>query len=184
MHKDGSRRAIWPDSPPLVTSISESGKVSAYTWVRRTHIRSDLSEITRNPATTLYHIRYEPCSDKAALPYSNVVDGYFWRANEMPFGVYGNVIKDGIAYLFGQANGMTAVARVLVGSIEVKSQYEYWVNGEWTRSKPSINDRSIDIPNANAGGQGTYYYSEPWQSFVWIGGSIFPGAEYVHHYCT
>lgn len=35
----------------------------------------------------------------------------------------------------------------------------------------------IEIPHANAGGQGTYYFSHHWNSFVWIGGDIFPGAE-------
>lgn len=34
---DGSRYAIWPDSPPLVTSTN-GNVVTAYTWIRKAHI--------------------------------------------------------------------------------------------------------------------------------------------------
>ncbi|KIW04285.1 uncharacterized protein PV09_04582 [Verruconis gallopava] len=177
MQKDGTRRALWPDSPPMVTSTSDNGRVTAYSWIKKTHIRPDLSTVTQHPATTLYRITYAASENRDALPYAKLVDASFWNQDEIAYGAYGNVVKDGIAYLFGQINGMTALARVLVDRVERKSMYEYWVGGEWTKTKPNINDRSIDIPNANAGGQGTYYFSEPWDSFVWIGGSIFPGAD-------
>lgn len=38
---DGSRYAIWPDSPPLVTS-SINNIVTAYTWIRKAHIKPEV----------------------------------------------------------------------------------------------------------------------------------------------
>lgn len=176
VHKDGSRRAMWPDAPPLVTSTSESGRTIAYAWVQKTHVRQDGSTITQAPSTTLY--RLSSSDDRNAPPRCTVLDGNFWKENDIPYGTYGSVLKDGIAYLFAQVgNNVVAVARVLCDYIERKSSYEYWVDGDWTKRKPSIDDRTIDIGNASAGGQGTFYWSDAWQCFVWIGGSTSPGAH-------
>lgn len=177
MREDGSRRAIWPDSPPLIAATAEDGVITAYTWVRNAHIGPDLSVITKQPATTLYRIIYNPACSKTVLPSVIVVDPTFWKDNEIPYGAYGHVAIDGIAYLYGQAEGRTALARVPLPLIEQRSAYEFWVGGKWTRTQPGISDPRTDVPNANAGGQGTYYYSKPWQCYVWIGGSIFPGAD-------
>jgi hypothetical protein len=67
---------------------------------------------------------------------------------------------------------------VAADRIEDHSQYEYFVDGAWTKARPSIGQKGISIENASAGGQGTYYYSEHWSSFVWIGGNSIPGANF------
>ena len=178
IRKDGSRRAMWPNTSPLVVSSSENGRIIAYAWVQKAHIARDGSIATQNPATTLYKLTHVSPGDENALPRANVVDGNFWSENEIPYGTYGSVLKDGIAYLFAQVgNNVIAVARVLCDYIERKSCYEYWVDGDWTKTRPSINDRTIDVGNAGAGGQGTFYWSDAWECFVWIGGSATPGAH-------
>jgi hypothetical protein len=46
--------------------------------------------------------------------------------------------------------------------------YQDMVNGSWTTTRPSINDTAADL-KATAGGQGTFYFSQPMDSYVWIG---------------
>lgn len=115
--------------------------------------------------------------DSDVLPQVTTVDENFWAEDEIAFGNYGNVVHHGIAYLYGQANGSTALAKVSATQVENKSAYQYYVSGAWTTQMPLIGAAGIDITNANAGGQGTYYYSKPWQSYVWIGGTNAPGAS-------
>ncbi|KAI0456039.1 hypothetical protein F5B21DRAFT_523035 [Xylaria acuta] len=155
---DGSRYAIWPDLPPLVASTANN-VVTAF------------STNDPDPATSLYKLTYDlGTSDANALPKVTLVNEDFWTYGSIPFGNYGNVIKDGTAYLFGRpSNGVLSLAKVPVGSIEDRSQYQYWVNGAWTSSMPRINDANIEIPNGSAGGQGTYYFSTNWNKWVWIG---------------
>ncbi|KAI8955280.1 hypothetical protein F4801DRAFT_602871 [Xylaria longipes] len=157
---DGTRYAIWPDSPPLVASTTNN-IATAYTF----------STKDPDPATSLYKLTYDlGTSDSNALPTVTLVNENFWAYGSIAFGNYGYVIKDGIAYLFGQpSNGVVSLAKVPVGSIEDQAQYQYWVNGVWTSSRPGINDANISIPNVSAGGQGTYYFSTYWNKFVWIG---------------
>lgn len=38
---DGSRYALWPDSPPMVASTS-GNTVTAYTWIRKSHINGEV----------------------------------------------------------------------------------------------------------------------------------------------
>lgn len=169
---DGSRYAIWPDSPPIVTSGQDLGPITAYTWVLNEKINSDLSTDILDPSVTLYKVTYDPSSvtDDNALPVVSIVDGAFWAQDAIPYGAYGNVITDGVAYLYGKpSNRHVALAKVSIGSVEDKSAYQYWVNGAWTTTAPSKDDATANIVSASAGGQGTYYYSEPWQSYVWIG---------------
>ena len=171
---DGTRYAIWPDSPPLVTKTGPDGSTVAYTWVKRALIRGDMSVVIENPSTTLYRIDYVPEREgKRGLPRVSVVEKDFWGENRIPFGAYGGLVSDGIAYLWGQASdhSATALAKVPVDSVEEKSAYQFWVNGQWVDREPHIHDAGIDVPNVSAGGQGTYYFSEPWQSYVWIGQS-------------
>jgi hypothetical protein len=79
-------------------------------------------------------------------------------------------VQGGTAYLWGQGSDKNvALARVPVSSIEDASQYEFYVNGAWTSNKPALGNTAAKIDNASAGGQGTYYYSQAWQSYVWIG---------------
>ncbi|KAI1189303.1 hypothetical protein F5B17DRAFT_391882 [Nemania serpens] len=167
---DGSRYAIWPDSPPLVAS-TVNNIVTAYTWIRKSHIKPDLSTNDPDPATSLYKLTYNlGTSDRNVLPTVTLVNEDFWLYGSIPYGSYGNVIKDGIAYLFGQpSNGVVSLAKVPIGSIEDRSKYQYWVNGAWVSSMPSIGAANISIPNVSAGGQGTYYFSTYWNKWVWIG---------------
>ncbi|KAI0871592.1 hypothetical protein GGS24DRAFT_470777 [Hypoxylon argillaceum] len=167
---DGSRYAMWPDTPPLVTS-TVNNIVTAYTWILKQHINSDFSTNDPNPATSLYKLTYDlSTTDLNVLPTVALVDENFWPDASIPYGAYGNVIQDGIAYLFGKpSNGIVSLAKVPVGSIEDSSQYQYWVNNAWTSSMPLINAANISIPNVSAGGQGTYYFSTYWNKWVWIG---------------
>lgn len=161
----------------MVTETTSEGKVTAYTWIAQAHLKG-LTTLVENPATTLYRLDYHPSwhTSKDALPKVSIVDKSFWKQGEFAFGSYGNVVKDGIAYLYASTKGVTALAKVPANQVENRAAYEYWVNGNWTRQMPSIGQEGVHIPESNAGGQGTYYWSEPWQSFVWIGGCQFPGA--------
>ena len=172
---DGTRFPAWPDSPPMVVSGQDAGVITAYSFVRRSRIRGDFSTDDPDPVTALYKITYNPVLeliDENALPGIEIVNENFWSQNSIPFGVYGHVVKDGVAYLWGQpSNRKIALAKVPAGSIEDITQYQYWVNGAWTNLAPAINDLGAVIENGSAGGQGTYYYSDLWQSYVWIGQS-------------
>lgn len=163
----------------MITSTSRYGGVTGYTWIRTSHIRSDLSTVTENPNSILYKVNYRPrfYGDRNALPQVSVVDEFFWKEGEIAFGNYGNVVKDGIAYLYGQAEGITSLAKVPSNQVENKAAYQYWVDGEWTMTMPAIGQPGINITNSNAGGQGTYYYSDHWQSYVWVGGGLYPGSD-------
>ncbi|EIW79373.1 hypothetical protein CONPUDRAFT_59444 [Coniophora puteana RWD-64-598 SS2] len=170
---DGTRYAIWPDSPPLVTNTAADGTVTAYTWVTKGHIKSDLTNLSPDPDTSLYKVVYSPSAAHDALPTVTLVDEAFWAANkQVPYGAYGSVMSsDGsTAYLYGKSSkGTTALAKVPAGSIEDKSQYQFWENGAWTPTPPDLSAGDINIDNVSAGGQGTYYWSPPWSSYVWIG---------------
>ncbi|KAJ5832660.1 hypothetical protein N7474_000971 [Penicillium riverlandense] len=168
---DLSRYALWPDSPPMVTMTNPDASVLAYTWVKKSHIMPDLSTLIADPATSLYRVNYVPYRDgPTGLPQVEIVNETFWGENEIPYGDYGNVVQDGTAYLYGQnSNGTIALAKVDPLDIEKKWMYEYWDDGSWTSQQPASDDPSINIPNVTAGGQGTFYWSDSWQSFVWIG---------------
>ncbi|CRG89926.1 hypothetical protein PISL3812_06965 [Talaromyces islandicus] len=183
---DGTRWAIWPDSPPLVTEADiNTGAVGAYTWIHQAHLTSSLVPLNPDPPTTLYLILYTPTSSasgasSSALPTVSIVNDNFWTADQFPYGVYGGVVSNGSAYLYGQnVAGAVGLAKVPAGSIQDQTAYQYYVNGAWTSTAPGVNDTGINIENASAGGQGTYYFSSVWNLFVWIGqasGSI--GADF------
>jgi hypothetical protein len=163
---DGTRYPLWANAPPLVTS-SDSSKTIGYTWINNIHI-SGLTNLVADPSTTLYRVTYT--SGAAGLPQVEIVNSAFWAENEIPYGNYGGVVQGGTAYLWGQGSDKNvALARVPVSSIEDASQYEFYVNGAWTSNKPALGNTAAKIDNASAGGQGTYYYSQAWQSYVWIG---------------
>ncbi|KAL7821925.1 hypothetical protein V8C26DRAFT_391409 [Trichoderma gracile] len=170
---DGTTRWTgWPDSPPLITDTAQDGTVTAYTWVSSNHMSTTTLEVlTPQPSTTLYKMTYTPNTDPDVIPAVTTVDEAFWEEHEIGYGTYGNVVKGEYAYLYGllRPGGGVALARVPVGSIEDKSKYEYYVRGNWTRTKPAINDTTAAVPNAGTTGQGTFYYSERAQSYVWIG---------------
>ncbi|MCJ1448642.1 MAG: hypothetical protein MMC23_009159 [Stictis urceolatum] len=167
---DESRFAIWPDQPPLVTQSSTDGSAKAYTWIQKHHIRADLSEIDQYPATTLYRLDFSGNEQHISLPPVTTVDADFWASGQIPYGNYGNLVHNGTAYLWAQTSAKAvALAKVPAANVENKSLYQYYRNGAWSYTPPSYYDSGIDIPNASAGAQGTYYYSSAWKSFVWIG---------------
>ncbi|KAF2722118.1 hypothetical protein K431DRAFT_284318 [Polychaeton citri CBS 116435] len=180
---DGSRYAIWPDSPTLITSdsVASSGSATGYTWIAKAHI-SGLTALDRNPAHTLYKLTYTATGDSNALPSVAVVDENFWAEGEIGYGRYGGLVQDGYAYLYGQTdpdNKGTALARVPVDRVENKSEYRYFVSGAWTDQQPAITDSDAIISNAGAGGQGTFYYSEHFQSYIWIGQGNYNHANFL-----
>ncbi|OKL58721.1 hypothetical protein UA08_06313 [Talaromyces atroroseus] len=170
---DNTRYVIWPNSPPLVTSEdATTGIIEAFTWITEAHITDEFVTLVADPAATLYQITYDPSvnGDSTGLPNVTTVQENFWTTDQMPYGTYGGVVVDDVAYLYGQnAAGTVALAQVAVGSVTDKSAYQYYVNGEWTSTIPGVNDTDIAIANAGAGGQGTFYYSSVWGLYVWIG---------------
>jgi hypothetical protein len=118
-------------------------------------------------------------ADKDALPKVSIVNEEFWREGEISYGSYGTLIHDDVAYLFAQVgeHGPIALARCSPTSLEDRSRFEYFVSGTWTKDIPHPGHTGIEIENAGAKGQGTFFHNRHWGCFVWIGGDIFPGAE-------
>ncbi|KAJ6000591.1 hypothetical protein N7481_001000 [Penicillium waksmanii] len=141
---DGTRYPLWANAPPLVTSLDSSGTTTGYTWISNSHI-SGLSDLIQHPSVALYRVTYT--SGASGLPKAELVNQAFWAENDIPFGTYGGVVQDDIVYIWGQATG---------GLCE-------------SRTCTQLDDDAATIENASAGGQGTYYFSNPWKSFVWIG---------------
>ncbi|WPH02006.1 Hypothetical protein R9X50_00486000 [Acrodontium crateriforme] len=166
----GDRWVGWPDQPPVVTNTAADGTITAYTWVSQQKIRGLTAEI-KEPPTALFKLTYKPGSDASALPTVTPINERFWAQGQTPWGTYGSMVKDGMVYLYGRMDqpDETAVARVSVGSVENKNAYQYYNNGAWTSTMPSINSTSAVIKNGGAGGQGTFYYSDHFNSYVWIG---------------
>jgi hypothetical protein len=181
---DGTRFAIWPDAGPLVTHIRPNGHITAYTFIKKAQITSQLQAVLLDPPVSLHRIDYNPVQHgrNHTLPTVTVVDTDFWPKDSIPYGAYGHLLsRDGqTAYLYGmtEQNHITGLARVPLDQIEHKHAYEFYVNGTWTNTPPSLHDKGIHIRNADAGGQGTYYYSPAWDCYVWIGGTKFPGAHF------
>ncbi|KOS19470.1 hypothetical protein ESCO_000235 [Escovopsis weberi] len=173
---DSVRCMGWPDSPPTVTEISEDGTVTAYTWTTNIRMASgDFTVLNPRGSSTLYKMTYSPSDDDNVLPAVILVDPEFWKDEEIGYGVYGTVVRDGYAYLYGLMDPKAvAVARVPVHGIEDRAQYEYYVGDAWTSSMPAIDDTgAAAIPNAGTAGQGSYYYDGKHNSYVWIGQQSF-----------
>jgi hypothetical protein len=95
---NGSRYALWPDQPPMVAQRRDDGSLVAYTWIGRSIIEEDLKTLTPFPATTLYRVNYKPSQDQGnRLPDAKIVDQEFYGVNEIPYGVYGNIVRNGVA---------------------------------------------------------------------------------------
>lgn len=164
---DGTRYPLWANAPPLVTSSDSSGTTTGYTWISNSHI-SGLSDLIQHPSVALYRVTYT--SGASGPPKAELINQAFWAENDIPFGTYGGVVQDDIVYIWGQATGGSVnLARVPVANVEDKSKYEFYVNGGWTTTQPELGDGAATMENASAGGQGTYYFSNHWKSFVWIG---------------
>lgn len=171
------RYAMWPDSPPL---LSGSGLLSAlklkttgFTWIRKSLIGMDLSTYVSDPATSLYKVTFNRIGNgRDTLPSVELVDEEFWGQDQWPFGAYGNVVQGNVAYLLAQnSKGVVALARSPRSSLHKRSAYEYYVEGTWTREVPDLENAGVVVPNISAGGQGTYFWSDYWNKFVWIGQS-------------
>ncbi|EED15920.1 hypothetical protein TSTA_010380 [Talaromyces stipitatus ATCC 10500] len=162
---DGTRYVLWPNSPPLVTNEDTStGAITAYTWISEDHINGSLTLLNPGPGTILYEIKSDPHmnGDSTGLPTVTTIQENFWTADEMPYGVYGEVVVNDVAYLYGQnAVRTVGLAKVSAGSVADKSAYQYYVDG--------VDGTGVSITNAGAGGQGTFYYSTVWNLYVWIG---------------
>ena len=169
---DSSRYALWPDSPPMTSVINADGSIVAYTWIKKSHITPDLSTLEADPATTLYRVWWSPEIEgdtSSQLPEVEVVQEEFLPVNSFPYGSYGSIVRNGTSFLYGQSSkGIISLAKVGVNDVEHLDKYQYYVDGSWTSTQPLFNDTSARV-NATAGGQGTFYFSEPWQSYVWIG---------------
>lgn len=181
---DRTRWAIWPNLPPLVTNSNpSSGHATGYTWIPAAHLNPDLSPVKPNAATILYRTDYAPSSNPHQLPHVTAISPDFWKEDEIPYGTFGTLTHNSFAFLYANTqNNTAALARVPISSIEDKSTYQYYVNQKWTSTRPTLADLAnpalkIAIPNANAGAQGTYYFSKVWNSFVWIGGNKYLGAN-------
>lgn len=171
---DGSRYAIWPDQPPLITS--KQGNIwTGYTWIARHHIRQDWSQVVKDPKVSLYKFVFDVKNgDRNAVPQMTLVKEAIFPEGAFPFGTHGRELKDGLVFLWGKAsNGRIAMARVLAGAVEDPSRYEYYVDGKWTSQRPDINNRGVEVANSSSGGQGTYFYSPFWKKWVWIGQNAF-----------
>ena len=167
---DSFRWVSWVDSPPLVTNTAEDGTITAYAWLSKT-LLSGIAPVDKNLPTTLYRLTYKPEEDENIVPHVEVVDYEFWSRSQIGFGVYGSLTYKGYAYLYGKMENGTgvALARVVMDKIESKSEYEFFANGNWTKETPSLSNKVTRIVNASAGGQGTYYWSQRHNSFIWIG---------------
>lgn len=168
---DQSRWAIWPDQPPVVTTSASDGSATGYTWIPNTHLASGSFQVENNPPSfALWRVSYIPNSNTSVLPNVTLLSENFWRAGQIGYGDIGSLVgSDGNVYLYGASKGGQALARVAPGSVETKSAYSYYYNGAWNATIPNINDTAAAIPNAGAGGQGTFYYSNDLNSYVWIG---------------
>jgi hypothetical protein len=166
-----SRWTSWPDSPPMVSNTASDGTVTAYTWISNNHISSSgFKVLVTQPSVTLHKMTYKPNTNVNVVPTVKPVDTSFWKAGEIAYGTYGNVVNGGYAYLYGllYPTGV-ALARVSVASIEDKTKYQYYVGGKWTSTKPAITNPLAAVPNAGTTGQGTFYYCSKAQSYIWIG---------------
>jgi len=58
-----------------------------------------------------------------SLPIASVVEENFWAENEIPYGSYGNVVKDSTAFLYGLTDTGVSIAKEPADSIENKTTY-------------------------------------------------------------
>lgn len=171
---DGTRYAIWPDQPPVITA--KNGNIwTGYAWIARQHIRDDFSSVVKDPKVSLYKFVYDVKSaDRNAVPRMTLVREAIFPQGSFPFGTHGSAVKDGLVFLWGKAsNGRIAMARVPTWAVEDSGRYEYYFDGRWTSQRPNIDNRGVEVPNSSAGGQGTYFYSPYWKKWVWIGQNFF-----------
>ncbi|KAM3415310.1 hypothetical protein BST61_g8839 [Cercospora zeina] len=164
------RWVYWPNSQPIVTQIS-STRFTAYQFIAKAKISNSMQLLNDPTPFMLWKQVYTGTTDKKKVPVATVVAQEFWKAGEIGYGDYGNVVRNGYAYLYGKLTepDPPALARVKLGYLQNRSAYEYYMGGKWVKTMPKKSDRSAIIPNCGAGWQGTYYYSSYYKSFIWIG---------------
>lgn len=176
---DGTRWALWPNQPPLVTASNAAGSAIGYTIIQKAHIAGLQLVPPIEPAFSLYRIYYNANQATNSLPRVDLISEEFWKPGEIGFGNYGGFVRNGIAYLYGRGDqsGGTVLAKVPAGLITNRLAYQYYNYSSGTYSpllSPTlINDTTVTIPNAGAGGQGTFYYSSYYNLYIWIGQSVF-----------
>lgn len=110
-----------------------------------------------------------------------LVNENWWPEGHIPYGTYGWVQNGDTSYLYGllkDSAGVT-VAKVPTASVEDPSAYTFYTSSGYQSTAPSIDNMSAAIPNAGTTGQGTFYYSAYFSSFVWIGiGAIGCNADF------
>ncbi|KXL50080.1 hypothetical protein M433DRAFT_158342 [Acidomyces richmondensis BFW] len=173
---DGNRYIIWPNSRPLPVERT-NGIVSLYTWIGNVLVDSDWTPLNGNPSCSLYRADYSPGFPENELPPAVLLDEEFWPVNSIQYGNYGFVINNNTAYLYGLLSNKSGVALAMVpiDLIEDKSAYQYYTGSGWSSIAPDINDTSAAIANAGTMGQGTYYYSDYFSSYIWIGSPYIGG---------
>ena len=128
--------------------------------------------VVGEPSCDLYSIT----ADGDNLPIAQEVKAGFWTEDEVGYGSANTVVSGEYAYLYGTTSTGLALARVKTDAdFTDRSSYEFYVNGAWTSTTPTKDDSTITLAQTSTA-QGTIYYSDRWSSFVWLGGSIFPGA--------
>lgn len=172
--EDGSRIAIWPDTRPLAVP-SNSGNTLLYTWIKQPHIIG-LEDLIPAPATALYRAVYHHGSSSGTQnpPDTKLLNNCFWPTGSIAYGSYGYLVHDEEAYLYGKLSGGKgiAVAKVAIDKLEDPKAFRFYTTSSgWSTKRPEMDDSNAAVPNAGTGGQGTYYYSRYFKSFVWIGGS-------------
>ncbi|KAF2863805.1 hypothetical protein K470DRAFT_82776 [Piedraia hortae CBS 480.64] len=178
--QDFTRYAFWPSSRPLV--VSDGGAVKMYTWIAKTHVTLLLYNLQLNPGGALYRADYAPQGDDyETLPEVSIVDQDFWAEEAILYGEYGHIVVNDTAYLYGRLNGTagTALAKVPVSQIEDRSAYRYYYAEGWSDTPPSIFDLdgAAAIPHAGTGGQGTFFWSDHFQAYTWIGGNVYASGD-------
>ncbi|TBU37961.1 hypothetical protein BD309DRAFT_904328 [Dichomitus squalens] len=175
---DNSRWVGWPNTGPVVT-FAFNGAVSAYQVLGRVHLNG-LTQIN-DPDFSLYHVTSQT-ADPNTIPATNMSVSGFWTSDEVGYGNDASVVVNGYAYLYGAtpSSGLAVARSALtgfLGNLQDKSLYEYYVNGQWQAAVPGKNDSGVTLENTRSA-QGTVYFSDKWNSFVWIGGDGFPNANF------
>ena len=159
---DGTRWVGWPNTGPVVT-FAYNGAISAYQVIARQHLNG--LTVLNTPDYSLYHVTSQT-ADANTIPATNMDISGFWTDNQVGYGNDASVVANGYAYLYGATpSGGLAVARCALtgylGTLEDKSLYQYYVNGQWQTAIPGKNDSGVTLANTRSA-QGTVYFSNKW----------------------
>ena len=159
---DNTRWVGWPNTGPVVT-FDFDGAVSAYQVLGRVHLNG-LTQIN-DPDFSLYHVTSQT-EDPNTIPATNMDISGFWTSDQVGYGNDASVVANGYAYLYGAtpSNGL-GIARCaltgFLGTLENRTLYEYYVNGQWQTAIPGKNDSGVTLENTRSA-QGTVYFSNKW----------------------